>query len=208
MTYRFRSPGIAQMTSRSLIVALAALPLAGCISLGAKPPATLMTLAPAATQPAGPATIAQAGTSVTVYVPSAPPELGGLRVPVKAGANAVAYLKDAQWADAPARLFRNLLAETITARTGRVTLYPRQYTLAPGLRLSGRLSDFGLDATGGRVVATYDAQLIRKDGGALETRRFRSEVPVAAQDSATVAAALSEASNAIAAQVADWIGRG
>lgn len=195
------------MTVRHFSIALMVLPLAGCISLGTKPPATLMTLAPAATQPAGQAMIAREGTSVVVYVPGAPPELGGIRVPVKAGANAIAYLKDAQWADVPARLFRNLLAETITARTGRVTLDPRQYTLAPGLRLSGRLTDFGLDATSGQVTATYDATLIRKDGGALETRRFQSSMPVAAQDSASVAAALSQASNTIAAQVADWIGQ-
>lgn len=185
----------------------AALPLAGCISFGAKPPPTLMTLSTDAAIAPGQATVARENTSVTVYVPGAPPELGGLRVPVKAGANAVAYLKDAQWADAPPRLFRSLLAETITARTGRVTLDPRQYTLAPGMRLAGRLTDFGLDAAQNRVVATYDASLVRRDGQPLEIRRFQATAPLAAQDANTVAAALSQASNRIAGEVADWIGK-
>ena len=191
----------------ALTALLLAAPLAGCISLGEDPPKSLMTLSTAQPIGAGQAMTAAEGSSVTVYIPSAPPELGGLRVPVKAGANAVAYLKDAQWADAPNRLFRALLAETITARTGRVTLDPRQYVLAPGLRLSGRLTDFGLDAAGGRVVATYDATLVRRDGQPLETRRFTAAVPVAVQDSTGVAAGLSQAANQIAGEVADWIGR-
>lgn len=192
----------------ALIAALSSLPLAACISFGAEPPPSLMTLSTAQPIGAGQAMTAREGTSVTVYAPSAPPELGGLRVPVKAGANAVAYLKDAQWADAPQRLFRTLLAETITARTGRVTLDPRQYVLAPGMRLAGRLSEFGLDAAASRVVATYDASLVRREGQPLETRRFTAAVPVATQDASAIAAGLSQASNQIAGEVADWVGTG
>ncbi len=191
---------------KPIVTALLALPLAACISFGAKPPPTLMTLASASPLPAGRTLVAREGSSVTVDFPSAPPELGGLRVPVKTGANGVAYLAGAQWADAPTRLFRTLLADTITARTGRVALDPRQYALAPGMRLGGRLRDFGLDAGTSQVVATFDAALIRKDGGALETRRFQATAPVAAQDATTVAAALSQASNQIAGEVADWVG--
>lgn len=194
--------------SRLLPLAALTLPLAGCISFGAKPPSTLMTLQPATALPAGPAMIAREGTSVTVYVPTTPPELGGLRVPVRAGPTAIAYLQNAQWADVPARLFRNLLAETITGKTGRVALDPRQYVLAPGQRLAGRLTDFGLDAAAGQAVATFDATLIRKDGGLLETRRFQARLPVATQDGPGVATALSRASNRIADEVADWIGPG
>lgn len=185
---------------------LALLPLAGCISLGEKPPPSLMTLEPATPVAAGPALVSREGTSVTVYVPQAPPELGGMRVPVRAAPGQVSYLKDARWADSPARLFRDVVAETIRARTGRVALDPRQYVLSPGYRLSGVLTDFGLDATSGQVVATYDASLIRKDGGPLESRRFQAKLPATSQDSAGVQAALSQAANRIAAEVADWIG--
>ncbi|WP_253201340.1 ABC-type transport auxiliary lipoprotein family protein [Sphingomonas quercus] len=191
-----------------LLAAALALPLAACISFGAKPPPTLMTLSNASPLAPGQSVTAREGTSITIYVPSAPPELGGLRVPVKAGPNAVAYLKDAQWGDAPTRLFRNLLAETITAKTGRVALDPRQYVLAPGARLSGRLVDFGMDAGTGQVTATYDAMLVRKEGATLESRRFQAKAQAATQDAPGVAAALSQASNQIAAEVADWVGAG
>lgn len=191
-----------------LFAAALALPLAACISFSPKPPPTLMTLSNANPVSAGPAVTAGEGTSITIATPTAPPELGGVRVPVKAGPNAVAYLKDAQWGDLPTRLFRNLLAETIAAKTGRVTLDPRQYLLAPGARLSGRLVDFGLDAPSGQVVATFDAMLVRKEGAPLESRRFQARAPAARQDAAGVAAALSQASNQIAGEVAAWVGAG
>lgn len=198
--------GTTTMRSFLLAAPLAALALAGCISLSPKPPATLMMLTTAQPVAPGSTVTAKEGMSVTLYVPASPPELGGLRMPVKTQANAVAYLKDALWADAPARLFRTVLAETITSRTGRVTLDPRQYALAPGARLSGRLSEFGLDAGTNQVVATYDAALVRKEGAPLESRRFQAKVPVASQQPASVAAGLSTAANRIAGEVADWIG--
>ena len=115
---------------RNALIALAlSLPLAGCISFGDKPPPTLMTLSTAQPIGAGQAMTAREGTSVTVYVPTAPPELGGLRLPVKTGANGVAYLKDAQWADVPSRLFRTLLAETIRAAVARNASALRKVTM-------------------------------------------------------------------------------
>jgi cholesterol transport system auxiliary component len=189
-----------------MLAALGAATLSACVSFGAKPPPTLMTLHTAAPLAPGAGITARPGASITVAVPAVPPELGGLRVPVRAGPNAIAYLRNAQWGDAPARLFRNLLAETIAARTGRVTLEPRQYLLAPGAQLTGRLVDFGLDATTGQAVATFDAMLVRQAQGALESRRFQAKAPAAAQNAAGIAAALSQASNQIASEVADWVG--
>ena len=194
---------------RPLRLALAvasALPLAACISFGAKPPASLLSLTSVTTLPADTARTARDGQTVIIAVPGVPQELATPRVPVHAGPTAVAYLKDAQWVDAPNRLFRELLAETIAGRSNRVVLDPRQASLASGMRLGGRLTAFGLDAPSNSVVAVYDATLVRGEKQAMQTRRFEARVPVTAQTVAAVAPALNQAANQIATQVSDWLG--
>lgn len=190
-----------------LLPAFIALPLAGCISFGAKPPSSLIRLTPAATAPAGETQTIAPGRAVTVLVPAAPAELSVTRVPVESGASRLAYLKDAQWADVPAKLFRDLLAETIRARTGRPALDANGYHLAPGPRLGGRIDSFGLDADTMKVVLRFDATLQRTENGPIETRRFEADVPVSAPTAAAVSPALNQAANQVAVQVADWMGR-
>lgn len=193
------------MKLHPMLIAAALLPLAACVSFGEKPPATLMTLTATAELPAGPARPARDGEAVTVLPPTVPQALNVLRVPVQTGPTSIAYLKDAQWVEAPNRLFRNLLAETIAAKTGRPVLDLRQYSLTPGIRLTGRLQQFGLDATSRQVVIVYDANLAR-GGGDLQTRRFEARVAVSAEDATTVATALNRAANQVAGDVAEWIG--
>nr|WP_089219500.1 ABC-type transport auxiliary lipoprotein family protein [Sphingomonas laterariae] len=194
------------MKPHPILIAAALLPLSACVSFGEDPPATLMTLSADATMPAGAARPARDGQAVTVIPPSVPQALNVLRVPVQTGPTSVAYLKDAQWIEPPNRLFRNLLAETIAATTGRPVLDLRQYSLAPGIRLTGRLQRFGLDATTREAVVTYDASLARGGADALETRRFEARVPVTREDAKTVAPALNRAANQVAGEVAQWIG--
>ncbi len=135
-----------RQTRRSTLLGLLPLTaLAGCISLGPKTPAELMRLTPAQTAPADTGEAIAAGRAVTVSYPLAPMELSAVRVPVRSGQTTLAYVKDATWADTPTHLFRDLLAETIRARTDRPVLDPRDYHLAPGLRLTGRIQQFGLD---------------------------------------------------------------
>ncbi len=146
------------------------------------------------------------GASVTVYVPSALPELGGLRVPVRTEANAVAYLKDAQWADAPTR--------PVPHRAGRddhVEDRARRARSAPICAVAGRApvrpaQRVRVDVAGSQVVATYDAALVRKEGAPLESRRFQAKVPVSSHHAASVAAGLS-AANRAAGEVADWVSK-
>lgn len=194
------------MKSRALIAIAAAFPLTACLSFGEAPPATLMTLSSTATLPAGTARTARAGMAVVVLPPSAPQELSVLRVPVRSSPTELAYLKDAQWVEPPTRLFRNLLAETIATRTGRPVLDLRQYAMAPGARLSGRLANFGLDAPSMNVIVTYDAALARPNVEGVETRRFEARVPVSAPLPGPVAIALNQAANQVADEVAAWIG--
>jgi cholesterol transport system auxiliary component len=190
---------------RFLAACLGALTLAGCISLGEKPPPTLLTLTSAATVAAGTERRAAAGTAVTIVTPNVPQALQTLRVPVQASSTSIAYIKDAQWVEQPNKLFQHLLAETIGARTGRVVLDARQSTLDPGTRLTGTLQSFGLDAASGQAVVIYDAELARDQGATIETRRFTAQAPASANPQ-SVATALNASANQVAAQVADWLG--
>ena len=185
----------------------AALLTGACVSIGPKVPPVLMTLSPAQRVPAGPARTVSDGGAIAVMFPSAVQTLNTPRVPVQSGPNALAYLKDAQWADVPNRLFRDLLAETIEARTGHVVPDIRLPALAPKTRLSGRLERFGVDASSGSAdaVVTYDAVLTREGVESVQTRRFEARVPVASVDATNVPPALSQAANQVAADVADWV---
>jgi len=187
------------LTALGLVLALS-----GCFSFGSKVPDSLLRLTPAETVPAATSRTVAASEAVTVVVPTTPQELRTPRVPVRSG-DTVAYLKDAQWVEAPGALFGRLVSEVIAARTGRVVLDPMQFTFDPGVRLSGQLSSFGLDATTNEAVVVYDAAVAR-GANRVESRRFEARVPVAAIDVASAGPALNQAANQVAAQIADWIG--
>lgn len=188
---------------RAFLVLAAALTVSGCLSFGAEPPPTLMRLTSDA-QLAASSRTAAAGQAITVVPPTAPAELLTPRVPVRTGATQVAYVKDAQWVEVPTILFARLLSETIAAKSGRVVLDPKQFTFDPGQRLTGNLHTFGLDADRMEAVLIYDAAVSR--GESVETRRFEARVPVPALDAASAPAALNQAANQVAAEVAAWVG--
>lgn len=198
---------------RAAPLAAALLALGGCISFGPKVPDTLIRLEPAEMAPPGQGTVLDRRRSITVVLPTAPNPLTVNRVPVRSGAAALSYLKDAQYADAPPRLFRELLAETIRARTGRAVLDLRDHRLAPGAKLFTRVARFGVDADRREVEMLVDCAFVpptlpgQTIPPATTTRRFEARVPVAAIDAATVSPALGQAANGVAAQIADWIGR-
>jgi cholesterol transport system auxiliary component len=188
---------------RPVLALAAALAVSGCLSFGAKPPPTLMRLT-SDVQPGAAARTAGPGSAITVVPPSVPAELNTPRVPVRTGTTQVAYVKDAQWVEAPNILFARLLSSTIAGRTGRVVLDPKQFTFDPGQRLTGTLQAFGLEADRMEAVIVYDAAVSR--GESVETRRFEARVPVAALDAASAPAALNQAANQVAAEVAAWVG--
>jgi cholesterol transport system auxiliary component len=190
--------------TRAFLALAAALAVSGCLSFGAKPPPTLMRLTSDA-QIAASSRTGPSGEAITVVPPSAPAELLTPRVPVRTGATQVAYVKDAQWVEVPTILFARLLSETIAAKSGRIVLDPKQFTFDPGQRLTGTLHTFGLDADRMEAVLVYDAAVSRgKDS--VETRRFEARVPVPALDAASAPAALNQAANQVAAEVAAWVG--
>ena len=192
----------------AFLAAALALPLAGCISFGAKPPASLLTLTATAAPAVGQDQNTAASRSITIDVPVAPQSLATARVPVQASATSIAYVEKALWAEPPARLFARLLADTTTARTGRVVLSSVQAVGDPGAHLTGELRTFGIDAATRQAVVTFDAALMRvANRGGIEKRRFEARVPVATIDADGVGPALNDAANQVATQVADWVGR-
>ena len=182
------------------------LSLSGCISFGAKPPPTLLTLSPSAPVPVGNAQDSAAAKSIVIDVPVVPQSLATARIPVQATPTSIAYVKDAVWAEPPARLFARLVSDTITTRTGRVVLSPVQALGDPSARLGGELRTFGIDAATSMAVVTFDAALTRVNDR-LEKRRFEARVPIATIDATASGTALNEAANQVAVEVADWVGR-
>lgn len=194
--------GIGRLAVLAALALLITLP--GCISLGAKGPETLLTLAPDHPAPAGSDANGTLGDALAVIEPAAPQKLDVKRVPVQVDAAEIAYLKDAMWVEKPARLFRQLLAETIRADGKRLVIdgVDRQYSAAT--RLTGQLLDMGYDAPSQSVVVRFEA-LYEAPGGVISTRRFESSVPGIAAKAKQVGPALNRAANDVAGQVAQWV---
>lgn len=195
------------MRARTLVTAALALGLSGCIGLGGggKPPAALIGLTPSAVTPAGKTVSGKSTDAVLVLEPDADRRLAVLRVPVQVDASRVAYLKDVQWVDRPARQFAHLVAETLRARGTRVVFEEGQGVGLPGIRLSGRLVDMGYDGPSRSVVVRFDA-LRATESGEVTSRRFEAVVPNVPAKAKEVGPALNSAANDVAKQVADWMG--
>ncbi len=177
--------------------------LGGCVSFGGKPPKTLMNLMTTATVPTETVRQASAENTLLILTPTASAAVASARIPVYDG-TMLAYVADGAWNEAPARAIQRLLSETVTARTAKVVLDPRQFGASPAMRLSGQLQRFGIDPGAMQAVVTFDAQLSR-EAGRVETRRFEAKAPLVAIDAAQSGAALNRAANDLAAQVADWV---
>ncbi len=192
------------MKMRTLSLALA-LPLTACLSFGGKPPKVLLTLTSTDTLPVGSTQSSAVVKTITIQVPVVPQALAVARVPVQTGGQ-VTYVVDAAWVEAPQRLFARMMSDTIAAKTGRVVLTPAQSFADPGARLFGELRNFGVDGDTHEAVVTFDASLIRGDAAKVEKKRFEVRVPLPVINATTVGPALNQAANAVAGQVADWIG--
>ena len=192
---------------KTLLCLAAMLPLAACIRFGAEPPPSLMTLSAQTAVPVGQEQDSGAAKSITIQVPAVPQALASGRVPVQVSPTSIAYIKDAQWSEPPARLFARLMSDTVAARTGRVVLSTSQSVSDPGARLNGELRAFGVEEATREAVVTFDAALTRVGQSTVEKRRFEARVPVTAIDAQNAGPAINQAANQVAVQVADWIGR-
>lgn len=193
------------MTVRRIAIVLgASLLLSGCLSLGGKVPESLLSLTPNATVAAGTTISGDVAQAIAVEEPATPAKLANTRVPVQMDDTQIAYVKDAVWVDKPSRLFRRLLGETIRAKGNRLVIDNDDAALTPKNQLRGTLVDFGYDARSSSVVVTFDA--VRDVNGTnVTTRRFTATVPGVVAEAAPVGAALNQAANDVAGQVADWV---
>jgi len=197
------------MMRRSLVAPTLALGaaalLSGCINFGDKPPARLMSLTSDAKVPVDQGKTTRDTQAVSVALPALPSALRNNRIAVQTG-TAFAYLPKAAWVDTPSQLFRAVLAETIEARTGRFVPDQRNAAITPDTRLGGTLSAFQLLGGQGKVLVIFDATIARSGSDEIRTRRFETTAPAAGEDPASVSAALNRAANAVAGDVADWVG--
>lgn len=190
----------------SAALAVAALSLGGCLSsLAGSMPASLLTLTADNAPPANAQRQGTVATSLTVLVPSVPQKLRTPRIPVQATPTSIAYVAEAQWVEAPARLFQRLLSETVAARSNRLVLDESQYITGPGELLAGELLEFGVDAASGQAVVTYQALRLTGNGEAVAQRRFEAREPVGEVNAANAGAALNRAANRVAVEVSSWL---
>ncbi len=180
--------------------------LSACVSFGgAEPPPYLLSLTSDMQVDAGAARSGPQSGALVVRLPATPQKLNNVRVPVRAGATTIAYLKDAIWVDKPARLFQGLLTETIAAKNDRLVLTPTQASGKAETYLSGQLVNFGLDGPSLTVTVTYDAVKM-VEGQPIEKRRFEVSEKVFAAEAGPVGEALNSAANKVVVEVADWVG--
>ncbi len=184
---------------------LAALLLSGCISFGAEPPPSLLTLTPAASIAVGSARDGNVADALAVQVPRTAQRLNVARVPVTTSDSSLAYLKDAVWVEKPADLFRDVLVETIRAGGSRLVVEGGGLEYAASTQLMGELVEMTYDAPSASVIVRYDAVLTLA-GGAVRTQRFEHRISGVLPEAGAVGAALNTAANAVAGEVAAWVG--
>lgn len=190
-----------------LLSAALVLTLSGCIGLGGKTPPFLLTLDPDTAPQAGTARTAAEAATLTILIPTAPQKLRTTRIPVQQDGSSVTYVKDAQWVEAPSRLFQRLVSETVAARTSRVVLDEGQYLTAPGEQLAGQLMEFGVDARSNEAVVVFQAMLVSAGGKTVTQRRFEARESIGGKvEAKPVGEALTRAANKVAVDVAAWLG--
>ncbi|UNK80723.1 ABC-type transport auxiliary lipoprotein family protein [Sphingopyxis granuli] len=190
-----------------LTLAFGALLLSGCVSFGGKVPPFLLTLDADAAPAAGEARTASDAATLTILIPAAPQKLRTTRIPVQQDDASVAYVKDAQWVEAPQRLFQRLLSETVAARTNRVVIDEGQYLTAPGEQLAGQLMEFGVDARSNEAIVVYQAMRVGAGGKTVTQRRFEAHEPIGGRiEAKPVGEALTRAANKVASDVGGWLG--
>jgi cholesterol transport system auxiliary component len=185
-------------------VSCAAVLLSACVSFGTKAPLSLLTLSPDTTVSAGASKSGMAKDALVILIPEVPRKLDTNRVPVQIDDGNVAYLKDSVWADKPAILLQQLIAETVSAKNGTLILSEVETSGKAEQFLSGQLIEFGIDSAAMEAVIVFDAVKISK-GKPIEKRRFEARKGVANVDPTEAGAALNISANRLAADIASWL---
>ena len=190
-------PGI-RIFALPLVMALGA-----CVSFGGKAPSSMLVLTSDNVVSAGSVRMASSAETLVIQTPAVPRKLDTNRIPVQINASSIAYVKDAFWADKPARLMQSLLVETLSAKTGNLVLNEVDAGGKATVYLSGSLLEFGIDAATNEAIVVYDAVKITRNSPA-EKRRFEARRPLSVVAPAQAGEALNAAANDVAVQIAGW----
>ncbi len=177
--------------------------LGACVSFGGKAPPSMLVLTSDNIVSAGSARMASSAETLVIQTPAVPRKLDTNRVPVQINASSIAYLKDAFWADKPARLMQSLLVETLSAKSSNLVLNEVDAGGKASMYLSGSLLEFGINAATNEAVVVYDAVKITR-GNPTEKRRFEARRPLSVVAPAQAGEALNAAANDVAVQIAGW----
>ena len=178
--------------------------VAGCVSLTSKAPPSLLVLTATKAVASGTQNTGNPSQALVVLIPDVPRKIDTNRVPVQVDASQIAYLKDAFWADKPARLMQQLLSETIRAQSNRLVLTEVEAGGNAERTLSGNLMEFGIDAAKMEAVVIFEAvKMVR--GKPVQTKRFERRAAISAILPAPSGAGLNQAANAVAADIASWM---
>lgn len=177
--------------------------LGACVSFGGKAPPSMLVLTSDNIVSAGSARMASSAETLVIQTPAVPRKLDTNRVPVQINASSIAYLKDAFWADKPARLMQSLLVETLSAKSSNLVLNEVDAGGKASIYLSGSLLEFGINAATNEAVVVYDAVKITR-GNPTEKRRFEARRPLSVVAPAQAGEALNAAANDVAVQIASW----
>jgi cholesterol transport system auxiliary component len=188
-----------QLLGASLLIALA-----GCVNLGGKTPPSLLVLTPAQTVAGGTLQRGAAKDALVILIPEVPRKLETNRVPVQIDGSNIAYLQDAVWADKPSRLMQMLLMEVVAAKNNRLVLNQVDAGGKAEHFLAGSLLEFGIDATRNEAIVVYDAVRLQ-NGKEVEKKRFEARSMVIEVKPGAAGAALNEAANSVAADIAAWL---
>jgi cholesterol transport system auxiliary component len=194
-----------QMTISKLLLPLPLLVItSACVSLGGKAPPSMLVLTAQKSVAGGTEQTAEAKDTLVVLIPDVPRKLDTNRLPVQVNDSNIAYIKDAIWADKPARLMQMLLMETIAASNNRLVLNEVNAGNKTEDYLAGTLLEFGIDEASKEAVVVYDAVRLQ-NGKAVEKKRFEARQGLFEITAATAGSALNTAANSIASDVAAWL---
>lgn len=191
--------------STMLSLTVVTLALSACVSFGSKPPPQLLTVTADSVLESGKSIRSEGLPTIAVIAPEVPRKLETMRIPVQVDPTTVAYVKDAQWTEAPRSMFQRLLSETIAAGGDIFVIGEEQYGLSPGRRLTGELVDFGIDAESQEAVVTFDAVITTRDSNGALRQRFTAREPVSSISAKRVAKPINSAANKVASDVAAWV---
>lgn len=193
------------MKKISFPIALMALLLtSSCVSIGnTEAPTAFLVLTAKEVIQTETANSSSAAKAIIVLIPDVPRRLDTNRIPVQISDSSIAYIQGAFWSDKPARLMQELIAETITAKTGILVLDGAQSSGFAERKISGTLSRFGIDENGSYALVRYDAIKLNKDN-IIEKRRFEARRNVSIIDAQQAGEALNEAANEVAIAIAEW----